>query len=112
MAKVSYKGVVIETELAPEFPEYAEKVLKIVPVAHRNSPQMDKHGYGTRWEHIMPWFDKDAINNVNVVSSYDKLMNQLDNRKHNAKFIEEIAEIKNARLREKMQLGLIRYGEH
>jgi hypothetical protein len=111
MAKVSFGKVVIETELAPHFPDYSEKVLKIVPVAHEGSPQMERSAYGTQFEDIMPWFDLSAINNENCVSSYDKLMTQLDNRKHNAKHIEEIAKLKNVRLIEKYELGLIRF-EH
>ncbi|MBU8915645.1 hypothetical protein BGM25_06250 [Bacillus sp. FJAT-29953] len=110
MAVVSKNGkVVIETELAPHFPDYAEKVLKIAPVAHPGSPNMYRKGYSTKYENIMPWHDIKALNNEGAMRWEAKVNQQLENRRLNAKHIEEIAELKDLRLIEKLSLGLIRY---
>jgi hypothetical protein len=113
MATVCYKHVTIETELHPAFPDYEEKV-KENRVERINPPSdryvnMERKAYTIKWEHIMPWFDKDALNNVNVESSFSKLTNQLANRKHNAKYIKEIAETVPRELVFKYETGLWRY---
>ncbi|MED3987434.1 hypothetical protein P4646_25945 [Peribacillus simplex] len=111
MRIVSYGKVKIELDLHPAFPLYAEEVLKeTTKPDNPRSPNMHPSSYNTAYEKEMPWFDKNAMNNVGCMSSYDKLMLQMSNRLHNANHIEEID--RNVRSYDlfKYETGLLRYG--